>query len=81
MPFTLAGVDEVKGVGDGAWLGRVGVLGALGVERGGDASFDDAGVGAVAAWGQAEGGDLVEGVGQEAVEKKGEASWAARARW
>ena len=55
MPFTLAGVDEVKGVGDGAWLGRGGVFGAFGVELE-LAPFDDPGVGPVAAWRQAEAG-------------------------
>jgi hypothetical protein len=79
MPFTLAGRSQAEGVGDGSWPGRIGVFGAFGVELE-LAPFDDPGVGPVAAWRQAEGGDLVEEVGQEVVEKKGVASWVDRAR-
>jgi hypothetical protein len=80
MPFTLAGMAEAEGVGDGARQGWVGVFGALEVELE-LAPFDDAGVGAVAPWWQAKSGDLIEEIGQEEVEKKGVVSWAARARW
>src|SRR4030095_2527677 len=79
MPFTLAGGSQMEGVSKGTWLGRVGVCGAFGVELE-LAPFDDAWVGAVTAWGQAEAGDLVEEVGQEPVDKKGAASGAVRAR-
>jgi hypothetical protein len=73
MPFTLAGKTEVKGVGDRLRLGRVGMFWAFGVELE-LAPFDDTRVGAVASRRQAEASDLVEEVGQEAVEKKGVAS-------
>jgi hypothetical protein len=78
IPFSLA-VDEADGVGDGAWFGRVGVFGPFGIE-GGDAAFDDARVGAVAAWREGSVGDLGEEVVQQAVEKKGEACEVVRAR-
>lgn len=80
MPFRLAGGAEVEGVSDGAWPGRGSVFGALGVELE-VAPFEDARVGPVAAWWEAEAGDLVEKIGQETVEKKGEVFGAARARW
>jgi hypothetical protein len=73
MPFTLAGRAQVEGVSDGFGLGRVGMFRALAVELE-LAPFDDSGVAAVASWREAEAGDLVEEVGQEAVDKKGEAS-------
>ena len=79
IPFSLA-VTEVQDVGDVARLGRVGMLGAFGVEAGGR-PFDDARIAAVAAWREAEARDLVEQVGQEAVEKKGVAWEEAMARW
>src|SRR4051794_31543192 len=69
MPFRLAGGAEVEGVSDGAWPGRGSVFGALGVELE-VAPFEDARVGPVAAWWEAEAGDLVEKIGQETVEKK-----------
>jgi hypothetical protein len=81
MPFRLAVLDEAEGVHDGTRSGWMSVFGTLGVEGGGDAAFDDAGVGAILGWGQAEAGDLGEEVGQEAVDTTGEASGEARARW
>jgi hypothetical protein len=74
MPFRLAVLDEAEGVRDGTGSGWMSVFGTLGVEGGGDAAFDDAGVGVNLGWGQAEAGDLGEEVGQEAVDTTGEAS-------
>jgi hypothetical protein len=79
MPFSLAIMDEVKGVGDWSGLQRVGMFWAFGVELE-RSPLDDPRVGAVAPWRQAEVGDLGEQVRQEAVEKKGEAVGEARAR-
>jgi len=80
MAFSLAVVAEAERVGDGLGPGRAGMFGAFGVELE-LAPFDDAGVGAVAAWRQAKVSDLGEEVGQEAVEKKGVGWGAVRARW
>ena len=72
---------EAEGVGDGAWPGWVGMFGALGIEGGGDAPFDDPRVAAVPTWRQAQVSDLGEEVVQEAVDKKGVAVEEVRARW
>ena len=79
MPFSLVVVAEPEGVNDGARLRRIGMFWPFGVE-GELAPLDDTRVGTVASGRQAELSDLVEEIGQEAVDKKGVASGEVSAR-